>query len=140
MKRTAEIILIVLGMLVYGFFALMGAAVIWLQNNREKAKEFFEESSSNENTFTLEEFEEAINQIGNSGWIFTLTLLGAIVIGIVALILLKGNKFPKPAGLLLIFAALVFTIVIGISAGIGGVFFLIAGLMCIVRKPDTTTI
>src|SRR5690625_5548560 len=83
MKRTIEIILIILGMIVYGFFSLMGAAIIWMQNNREKAKDFFKSNEAADDTFTFEEFEEAINNIGSSGWIFTLTLLLAIVVGIV---------------------------------------------------------
>jgi len=140
MKRTIEIILIVLGMIVYGFFTLMGASIIWMQNNRDKAKEFFKSNEAADDAFTFEEFEEAINNIGSSGWIFTLTLLFAIVVGIVALILLKGNKYPKPAGLLLIFSAVIFTVVVGMGPGIGGVFYLIAGIVCMVRNEDHTTI
>lgn len=140
MKRTVEIILIVLGMIVYGFFALIGAAVIWLQNNREEAEEFFEGNKGTEDTFTFAEFEEAINEIGNMGWVFTLTLIAAIFVGIIALILLKDNKHPKPAGILLAFASIIFTVIIGIGAGIGGIFYLIAGIICFVRKEDLTTI
>src|SRR5699024_86051 len=140
MKRTIEIILIVFGMIVYGFFSLMGAAIIWMQNNREKAKDFCKSNEAADDTFTFEEVEEEINNIGSSGWIFTLTLLLAIVVGIVALILLKGNKYPKPAGLLLIFSSIMFIVVVGMGPGIGGAFYLIAGIVCMVRNEDPTTI
>src|SRR5690625_6521745 len=126
MKRTIEIILIVLGMIVYGFFSLMGAAIIWMQNNREKAKDFFKSNEAADDTFTFEEFEEAINNIGSSGWIFTLTLLLAIVVGIVALILLKGNKYQKHDGLLLIFSSIIFIVVFRLVQGIDDAFYLIS--------------
>src|SRR5699024_5350956 len=112
----------------------------WMQNNRDKVEEFIKDSGEAGDGFSLEEFEQAINEIGNSGWIFTITLFVAVLVGVVGLILLRGNKKPRQAGILLTGSSVLLTIIVGIGAGIGGLFYLIAGLLCFFRNEDPTSI
>ena len=98
MKRTIEIILVVVGMIAYAFFALLAAVVVWIQNNQDQVTAFF----ADDPTFSLEEFNEMISQVGNTGWIATIALLVMVVIGIISLVFLVGNKRPRPAAIILV--------------------------------------
>lgn len=137
MKRTGEIVLGVIGIIVYAFFALLGALIIWIQNNQDTLKQFMDEAAKNdpENAMTPEELNEAFEAIGNSGWLILSAALVIAVVGIVALVFLKGNKRPKPAGIMLIVVGVVSVFFLGQLAMIGAIPYVVAGIMCLVRKP-----
>lgn len=136
MKRTAEIIFSVLGILVYGIVALIGILVVWVQNNQAKMESILIESGSED---LIEDFYSAMESIGSSGLLMVMFSIAAAIAGIVAIVLVKGNKNPKAAGITLVATAVVVTI---LSFGIGilgGVFYLIGGILCLVRK-DTSNL
>ncbi|MFS0637314.1 DUF4064 domain-containing protein [Mesobacillus foraminis] len=127
MKRTGEVILAILGILGYGLLAGLGSLMVFLQNNEE----FLSEMES----VGGEEVEMAMNAMESGGIMFITASILAILLGIVAIFMVKGNKKPKPAGILFLVTAILVSVV---TVGIGlvpGIFYLIAGLMCVVRKP-----
>ncbi|HSI65990.1 MAG TPA: DUF4064 domain-containing protein [Planococcus sp. (in: firmicutes)] len=138
MKRTAEIVLGIIGALGYAFMAALGGFMLWMQNNRDVMEEMMTGTGDPTTDFSMEEFEAMMDVIGTGGWVLILSALAAIVLGIVAMILLKGDKKPMIAGIIFIAAA---AIVAFITAGVGilaGLFYLIAGILCLVRKPQKT--
>jgi len=137
LKRTGEMVLGVIGIVVYAFFGLLGALIIWIQNNQDTLRDLMETIAQEdpENAMTPEELNEAFAAIGNSGWLILSTALILVAVGIVALVFLKGDKRPKPAGIMLIVAGLISVPFLGQIAFIGALPFFIAGIMCLVRKP-----
>ncbi|WP_373895096.1 DUF4064 domain-containing protein [Virgibacillus natechei] len=140
MKRTGEIVLGIIGAVVYGFFGLIGGAMIWLQNNEALLQQSLEEGSQQQGSeISTEEFNEFIELMGSSGTMMLVFSIIAIILGIIAMVFLKGNKRPKTAGIIFLVAAVIGFFVFGIIFGIMvGIFYIIAGIMCLVRKPKTT--
>ena len=139
MKRTAEIVLGIIGALGYAFMAAIGAFMLWMQNNRDLIETELTTGTGDPSTdFSMEEFETAMDMLGAGGWIVLLSAIAAIVLGIVAMVLLKGNRKPVIAGIIFIATAVIVSFVTTGDGVIAGIFYLIAGIMCLVRKPKTT--
>ncbi|RAZ81438.1 DUF4064 domain-containing protein [Planococcus halotolerans] len=139
MKRTAEIVLGIIGALGYAFMAAIGGFMLWMQNNRDLIETELTTGTGDPTTdFSMEEFEAAMDMLGAGGWIVLISAIAAIVLGIVAMVLLKGNKKPVVAGIIFIATAVIISITTTGLGVIAGIFYLIAGIMCLVRKPQTT--
>lgn len=139
MKRTAEIVLGIIGALGYAFMAAIGGFMLWMQNNRDLIESEMTTGTGDPSTdFSMEEFEAAMDMLGAGGWIVLISAIAAIVLGIVAMVLLKGNKKPVVAGIIFIATAVIISITTTGLGIIAGIFYLIAGIMCLVRKPQTT--
>lgn len=135
MKRTPEIILGIIGALGYAFMAALGGFMLWLQGNRDLMEESVTATGDPELDLTMEEFDMVLDLLGTGGTVLLASAIAAVVLGIVAMILLKGNKKPVVAGIIFLIVAVgvsITTTGIGILAGI---FYLIAGILCLVRKP-----
>ncbi|SHG08352.1 DUF4064 domain-containing protein [Ornithinibacillus halophilus] len=133
MKRTGEVILGIVGAVFYSFLALMGVFAIWLKNNPQFLEEALAEAPDDLGVST----SDIIEGIGSGGTFILIAAIIAVILGIVAMVLLKGNKQPKIAGIIFIATALVFAVVT-FGAGIfAGLFYVIAGIMCFARKPKT---
>ncbi|MFD1363411.1 DUF4064 domain-containing protein [Lentibacillus salinarum] len=131
MKRTAEIILSVVGILFYVLLAALGGTMLFLQNNEE----FLQEIKDQESQIGINDIDTLIEGMNTGGWLFIVTSILAIILGIVAIFLIKGNKRPKSAGIIYIVVS-VLAAIITIGFGIiPGIFYLIAGIMGLVRKP-----
>lgn len=136
MKRTAEIVLGIIGALGYAFMAAIGGFMLWMQNNRDLIETELTTGTGDPTTdFSMEEFEAAMDMLGAGGWIVLISAIAAIVLGIVAMVLLKGNKKPVVAGIIFIATAVIISITTTGLGVIAGIFYLIAGIMCLVRKP-----
>lgn len=136
MKRTAEIVLGIIGALIYGFFGLIGGAMIWLQNNEDLLQQSLEEAPQQGGEISAAEFNELMELMGTSGMVWLISSIVAIILGIIALVFLKGNKKPTAAGIIFIATAVIGFFVFGFIFGfMSGIFYLIAGIMCLARKP-----
>lgn len=139
MKRTAEIVLGVIGALGFVFMAGIGAFMLWVKDNKELIETEMTTGTGDPTTdFSMEEFELAMDFLGAGGWVLVASAVAAIVLGIVAMVLLKGNRKPVIAGIIFIAVAVIVSIVTTGVGIIAGLFYLIAGIMCLVRKPKTT--
>ncbi|WP_158633907.1 DUF4064 domain-containing protein [Radiobacillus deserti] len=138
MKRTVEFVLTIIGAVLYGLLAGLGGIFKWIQSNDEAISEMEKQLESDptlEGTgVNLDTFLDSLNTGGNT--LLTVSIL-VIVLGIISLILLKGNKKPKVAGIILIIAgagSVFFTFGLGLF---GAIFYVVAGIMALVRKPKT---
>lgn len=135
MKRTAEIVLAVIGALGYAFTAALGGFMIWLQNNKGLMEEVFNETIEQNPELGMSDMEVMLDALGTGGWLFAIASVVAVILGIVAIVLLKGNKKPVVAGIIFIATAVIVAIVTSGAGILAGLFYLIAGVMALVRKP-----
>lgn len=90
-----------------------------------------EEAAELENVPTYDEFVETLRTAG----VITLVLaVIAEVAGIVSILLLKNDKRPKVAGVLLLIVGIFVSSLQFIIALVGSVFFIIAAMMALFRK------
>ena len=135
MKRTAEIILGIIGAVIYGLTAALGGFMIYLESNKDLLEQSFNETAKQNPEMAMADMEAALDMLASGGWLLTISSVAAIILGIVAMILLRGNKKPVIAGIIFIATAVIVAI---ITVGVGiipGIFYLIAGILCLVRKP-----
>ncbi|GAE93495.1 hypothetical protein JCM21714_2580 [Gracilibacillus boraciitolerans JCM 21714] len=137
MKRTVEVVLSIIGAFVYIIGAVIGGVFTMLDEDSPFMQDFLQQ----EQTQTLSDAEMANMQTfmnGGAGSIGTMLLVAsivAIIAGIIAMILFKGNNKPKAASILLLVVGGLTTI-ITLGTGIfAGIFYIIAGIMGLVRKP-----
>ncbi|WP_163970506.1 DUF4064 domain-containing protein [Oceanobacillus halotolerans] len=141
MNRTGEVVLSIIGAVVYAIFGAFGAFMIWLQGNEDLIQQSLEEGVAQDPNLSMSDFEGDLgimmDAIGTGGLVLTITAFASVALGILSMIFLKGNKKPKAAGIILIVTAVVAALV-SFGAGIfPGIFYLIAGIMALVRKPKT---
>lgn len=135
MKRTVEIVLGIIGALIYVVFAVIGGLMIWLQNNQDVIQQSLEQTLEQNPEMNMADFDTVLASLAAGGWLIMLVSLAALALGIIAMVLLRGNRNPKAAGIIFISTAIITSI---ITLGIGiipAAFYLIAGIMCLARKP-----
>ncbi|MGD6967962.1 DUF4064 domain-containing protein [Rossellomorea vietnamensis] len=131
-KRTGEIVMGVIGIILSALFAVMGFV---LNANSGAMQEMVEEEFSQDPTFTAEETNVILQSMESIGpFLIGLGLISSIL-GLVAVLLIKGNKKPVIAGILFILGALVVGLGTVGAGFLPGILFLIAGIMALVRKP-----
>ena len=141
MKRTAEIVLTVIGIVFYLLVAGLGGLVASLKTNAE-----FEEIVATEIELVDPTIDPAafIDIIGAGGMTLLVLSLICAAVGIAASIMFKKNVYPKTMGIIMIILAVVCALV---TFGLGivpGLFYLIAGIVALVKKApknnyDNTT-
>lgn len=127
MKRTVEIVLSVLGVITSLVMVGTGVVFLYLKNNEAFLRYLDSGWTASQNAYTLE-------QLGQAGTMFILPGIIGIVLGVCAVIILKGNRSPKFAGWGLVIVSVVISI-ISVIGMIPALFFIIAGIMALVRKP-----
>ncbi|KYC63310.1 MAG: DUF4064 domain-containing protein [Heyndrickxia coagulans] len=134
MKRTAEIILSVIGAVLNGLAAIL---VIFMTMTM-KSQSFIDEMEAQMKsgaTIREADFQTVLHTIQALGWGIAVVLIIGTVIGIVAAVQLRNNKRPKLSGILLIIdALLVFFFTVGFGV-LPALLYLIAGILSLVRKP-----
>ncbi|WP_339184462.1 DUF4064 domain-containing protein [Oceanobacillus sp. FSL W7-1293] len=133
MKRTVEIVLGVIGMVGYGLVAALGGFMLFLQNNEDLLQEVVEQNPE----MGLNDLNTVMEGMGAGGWALLITSILAIILSLVSIFLIKGNKRPKVAGSIFIVISILGSIVTVGFGIIPGIFLLISGIMCLVRKQGT---
>ncbi|MFC5466163.1 DUF4064 domain-containing protein [Lederbergia graminis] len=132
MKRTVEIALSVLGIITSFVMVATGVVFLYLTKS-DKFMQYLEEGwSESENAYTLE-------QLGQAGTMFIIPGLIGIALGVWAAWLLRGNRNSFIAGWGLIIVSVV-TCFLSLFAGIPGLFYIAAGIIALVRKPQHKTL
>lgn len=137
MKRTAEIVLSIIGMCLYALMSLLGFVLLGLNGNEDFTREM-ESIAADDPALNGVDIAAIGDMVSAGGWYFIIVSILSIVIGIVCLVLLKGNKHPKAAGIILIVVAVLSTLGTFFLAIFSGLLYLIAGILCLVRKPKET--
>lgn len=134
MKRTVEIVLGVIGVVLSGIMSLFGFTLISAANSEEINTLLFEEFN-NDPMFTIEDVEMIIGALPVMGWILVAAAVSGVVFGLIGVFSVRGNRKPKLAGAMFIIGAvLVGILTIGFGF-IPALLLLIAGIMCFARKP-----
>ncbi|MFC4402087.1 DUF4064 domain-containing protein [Gracilibacillus xinjiangensis] len=134
MKRTVEIVLIIIGMFVYFIGAVFGGAFIALEGNQELLNDLLMESQQMMTEEELRVMDMLYSSIGTIGWVIVVTAVTCIILGVIAAFMFKGNKKPKPAGIILIVAGGLTTLLTAGSGIFAGIFYIISGIMGLARK------
>ncbi|GGM33869.1 hypothetical protein GCM10011351_19780 [Paraliobacillus quinghaiensis] len=138
MKRTAEVVLGIIGTIIYGFFAIIGAGMLWMKNNSETVKEFYDDMVQQSPEMDMPDYQTFIDSMGTGGMMVLVVSLLAVILGIVAMVLLRGNKRPKVAAIIFVATAVIVVILLGYMGVFAGIFYIIAGILCLTRKPQQT--
>ncbi|WP_284141422.1 MULTISPECIES: DUF4064 domain-containing protein [unclassified Virgibacillus] len=132
MKRTGEMVLGVIGVGMDALFMLLGIVVLIIMNSGVGL------------------LEQGINELGYGGfnqflylfinliWIPIVSCVISFVLGIIGL--LNLSKKPNVAGAFFIAATVVSSWLIFTGIAFQSLLYLIAGIMCFVRKPDRPSV
>lgn len=138
MKRTAEITLGIIGAVCSVIMLIFGISILSLNGNAE-FQQGLEDVAAEDPYSNPGDADLMAAMISSGGWAFTIAALIGLIIGLIAVFSIKGNKKPKLAGILYI-AGAVLTGLISIGFGfVPAILYLIAGIMSLVRKPKAYT-
>ncbi|WP_082386284.1 DUF4064 domain-containing protein [Rossellomorea vietnamensis] len=141
-KRTGEVIMGVIGIVLSALFSIIGIVLNMGMNSPEVMSQIEEgmESDPNlqESGMTAGDMSAIMETAESMGSYLVILGIVASILGIIAVMTIVKNKKPVLSGIMFIIAALV----IGLGTiGFGfipGLLFLIAGIMAFVRKPKRT--
>lgn len=140
MKRTAEITLGIIGTIFYLFSVVFGALRIWAENNKGYLYDMILENQA-EMGLTAADINNLdllfSYSLATGGMLLVILPVLAIILGIVALVLLKGNKHPVAAGIIFLSTGVLYVIITFGGGILSGILFLIAGILCLARKQKT---
>lgn len=134
MKRTGEIVLSVIGTVFYGLSAAFFGLMMALFNNEQFIQEMEMETAPED----LEYLYMGLDFINATGAIAIGITVLAMILGIVSIVLLKGDKNPKVAGIILLATSVLASVVTLGAAIFPSIFLFIAGIMALVRKAPQT--
>ncbi|WP_026908601.1 DUF4064 domain-containing protein [Paucisalibacillus globulus] len=140
MKRTAEITLGIIGSILYLFSVAFGIFRLWMENNKDTLEEYMVENQSEFDLTSsdMTVLEELFNMnLAQGGILIVILPILAIILGIVAVVLVKGNKRPVAAGIIFIATGVGYAIITLGGGILNGILLLIAGILCLARKPKT---
>ncbi|WRP04640.1 DUF4064 domain-containing protein [Rossellomorea aquimaris] len=141
-KRTGEVVMGVIGIILSALFSIIGIVLNMGMSNPEVMSQLEEGMESDPNIqnaeMTAGDLSSIINAAESTGSYLVILGIIASILGIIAVLTIVKNKKPVLSGIMFIIAALV----IGLGTiGFGfvpGLLFLIAGIMALVRKPKKT--
>lgn len=133
MKRTGEIVLTIIGACFFALLSVFGFMFLGLSGDSAFTQEM-ENIAAEDPALEGADMSFLTDMIAAGGWYFIIVGILAIILGIVSLVLLKGDKHPKAAGILLIVVAVLSTLATFLISIIASILYLIAGIMCLVRK------
>ncbi|MFC7783978.1 MULTISPECIES: DUF4064 domain-containing protein [unclassified Rossellomorea] len=141
-KRTGEVVMGVIGIILSALFSIIGIVLNLGMSNPEVMSQIEEGMASDPNLqnedMTAGDISSIIETAESMGSYLVILGIIASILGIIAVMSIVKNKKPVLSGIMFIIAALV----IGLGTiGFGfvpGLLFLIAGIMAFVRKPKKT--
>ncbi|WP_101846777.1 DUF4064 domain-containing protein [Halobacillus sp. Marseille-P3879] len=136
MKRTIEIVFTVIGAVFFGLAAAIGAFFVNMGDNPQARAEIESILSQDPDVDTDQiSVDQIMDGMAAGAWTVLIAAILAIVLGILCIVFLKGNKKPKAAGIILIITAVLMTFgTFGVGL-FGGIAYLIGGIVALVRKP-----
>lgn len=143
LKRTAEFVLSIIGVIIIGLVSVLFIALGLVAGNRGfqgKVKDLLNSNIDDPSAHVSQiDISIVFDKISTMSWVFVVCGVIALLLGLIGVYFLKGNKHPTIAGILLIIGALLGTFGTYFVGFIAGILFLIAGIMCLARKGPPTT-
>lgn len=134
LKRTGELVLGIIGVVLSFLIAVGGIIFIWAAKSEELKSIFIEEAEA-QALLSIDEINAMFDSLPTIGITLLIASGIGIVLGLIAVISIKGNKKPKLAGILFIVCAILIGIITVGTGFLPALFYLIAGIMCFARKP-----
>ncbi|WP_058305821.1 DUF4064 domain-containing protein [Gracilibacillus massiliensis] len=134
MKRTVEIVLSIIGAILYLFGAIFGGVISTMDGDNQMIQEMLQEDPAITQG-DMADVQLFLDGLGTIGIMLVVVSVIGLIAGIVAAILFKGNKKPKAAGIILLVVGVLATIVTVGTGIFAGLFYVIAGIMGLARKP-----
>ncbi|MBM7579518.1 DUF4064 domain-containing protein [Jeotgalibacillus terrae] len=136
MKRTAEGVLTIIGIVV-NVLMIAGALFLGALFEDPAVQQEMEMEFQNDPAFADAGVDPAVvtDLFASLGLFFNVVVIISTVLSIIALFAMKRNKKPKLAGGLLIASTLVVAVGTVLLGWLPALLFLIAAIMCFVRKP-----
>lgn len=133
MSRVVEIVFSVIGIVLFLIVSVGSSFVLALPQDNQDVQDGFQQAidKSNITNISASEMASAVND--GALYLLIVTLI-CTILGIVSIIYLKGNKKPKLAGGILIVTAILGTVATFVLGIFGGIAYLIAGIIALVRK------
>lgn len=133
MKRTGEMVLTIIGIVIYALCAIGGFIFSSILKNNQLMSDLAHQIATPQMSASdvMATFEMASSTI----MLVSIVSVISLILGIVAAVFLKGNKKPKAAGIILIITSVLGTIVTVLGVVVPAIFYLIAGIMALARKP-----
>ncbi|MDR9854335.1 DUF4064 domain-containing protein [Paenibacillus sp. VCA1] len=128
MKRTGEIVLSMIGAVSSLVMIVVGIVFLYRKDDANYLNDLHANWSDSQAA-------AALDQMNQAGTLWVLPGMIGVVLGVMAMILLKGKGSQKIAGWLLIIVS-VAACMISVFGFIPAMFFVIAGIMALVRKPN----
>lgn len=139
MKRTGEIVLGVIGIVMNALGALFGLLMVTIFNMQE-FQDDLRGQLVDDPTMDNELIDPTLTLFTGSSWAILIAAIIGFILGLIGVIAIKGNKKPKLAGIMFIIGAVLPTL---ITFGLGflpGILNLIAGIMCFARKAPPSEV
>ncbi|WP_100330034.1 DUF4064 domain-containing protein [Bacillus xiapuensis] len=135
MKRTAEMILNVVGIIINIILIGVGAVIASMMND-QKTRQEFENLMAEDPQVAASGINvgEMVNLMEAIGWGFVAIVILSTVLSVIAAFALRRNRKPKLAGGLLIASALIVGLGTFLIGWLPALLFLIAGILCFVRR------
>ncbi|MDZ5713213.1 DUF4064 domain-containing protein [Jeotgalibacillus haloalkalitolerans] len=136
MKRTAEGVMTIIGIIV-NVLMIIGVFLIGALFNDPAMQAEFERELQNDPAMADAGIDPTMitDMFAGLGLYFNVVVIISTILSIIALFAMKRNKKPKLAGGLLIASTLVVAVGTVLLGWLPALLFLIAGIMCFVRKP-----
>lgn len=138
MKRTGEIVLTIIGACFFALISLFGFMFLGLSEDNTFTQDMENIIVAEDPTLQGTDLAFLSDAVSAGGWYFIIVGILAIILGIVSLVLLKGNKHPKAAGIILIIVAVLSALATILISIISSILYLVAGILCLVRKQKET--
>ncbi|WP_174615564.1 DUF4064 domain-containing protein [Virgibacillus ihumii] len=133
MERTGEIVLSIIGVVLYALCAFGGFAGAAFLNNEQLMSNLANDMATPQ--MSASDYMAVFETMSGGIMLFAIVSVVSLILGIIAAVFLKGNKKPKAAGIILIITSVLGTIVTVLGVVIPAIFYLIAGIMALARKP-----
>ncbi|WP_054637477.1 DUF4064 domain-containing protein [Thalassobacillus sp. C254] len=128
MKRTGEVTLGIIGVVLSGLVSILGFTLTTFMDSQEFQQQLSQEMAQDPAMGT-EEVNMVIGMLGTFGWAIIISSILGAVLGIIAVINIRGGKRRILAGILFLITA----VIVGIGtlgfAFVPAILFLIAGIM-----------
>lgn len=136
MKRTGEIVLTVIGIIV-NILMIAGVFILNVLFSDEQTRLDFEREMMNDPTVAESGMDPAMISafFSGLGTYFIVVVVISTILSIIAMVVVRGNRKPKLAGGLLIGSSVLVGLGTFFAGWLPALLFLIAGIMCFARKP-----
>ncbi|KRG09795.1 hypothetical protein ACA29_22015 [Lederbergia galactosidilytica] len=123
-----------MGVVLSAFTSLIGMFFLFMGSDAVRSEVANDPTIADDPTLTMEDMDGILSIFSGAGWAIIIATIIGLILGIIAIVNIVGNKKPKVAGWMNIIGAVLMGIISLGVAFLPALLLLIAGIMCFVRK------